>query len=227
MAGKAIIIGASRGLGAGLTRELAGRGWDVIATQRGPSDELAQAAAGNDRIEIETVDIDHPESIAALAGRLAGQQFDLVFVNAGVTGPEHASAEQVTADELASLMMTNAISPVRTARALLPLVKDGGTVAFMSSLLGSVERRTHAVAELYSASKAALNSLTRGFAAKDVGGRQISVLNFHPGWVRTDMGGSGADIDVATSVAGMADVLEADQVAGQRFVDYTGTELAW
>ena len=137
------------------------------------------------------------------------------------------SPGQVTADELASLMMTNAISPVRTARVLLPLVKDGGTVAFMSSLLGSVERRTHAVAELYSASKAALNSLTRGFAAKDVGGRKISVLNFHPGWVRTDMGGSGADIDVATSVTGMADVLEEDQVAGQRYVDYTGKELAW
>jgi NAD(P)-dependent dehydrogenase (short-subunit alcohol dehydrogenase family) len=227
MAGKAIIIGASRGLGAGLTRELAGRGWDVTATQRGPSDELAQAAEGNDRIEIETVDIDHPESVAALAGRLAGQQFDLVFVNAGVTGPEHASAEQVTPDELVSLMMTNAISPVRTARALLPLVKDGGTVAFMTSRLGSVALRTHAVAELYSASKAALNSLTRGFAANDVGGRQISVLNFHPGWVRTDMGGSGADIDVATSVSGMADVLEEDQVTGQRFVDYTGQELAW
>jgi len=227
MAGKAIIIGASRGLGAGLTRELAGRGWDVIATQRGPSDELAQAAEGNDRVEIETVDIDHPESVAALVGRLAGQQFDLVFVNAGVTGPKHASAEEVTADELASLMMTNAISPVRTARAFLPLVKDGGTVAFMTSRLGSVALRTHDVAELYSASKAALNSLTRGFASKDVGGRQISVLNFHPGWVRTDMGGSGADIDVATSVAGMADVLEEDQVAGQRFVDYTGQELAW
>ena len=227
MAGKAIIIGASRGLGAGLTRELAGRGWDVIATQRSPSDELAQAAAGNDRIEIEQVDIDHPESIAALANRLAGQQFDLVFVNAGVIGPEHASAEQVTADELASLMMTNAISPVRTARALLPLVKDGGTVAFMSSLLGSVERRTHAVAELYSASKAALNSLTRGFAAKDVGGRKISVLNFHPGWVRTDMGGSGADIDVATSVAGMADVLESARSRKHQFLDYSGKELPW
>jgi len=227
MAGKAIIIGASRGLGAGLTRELAGRGWSVIGTQRSPSDELAQAAADNNRIAIETVDIDQPESIAALAERLAGQQFDLVFVNAGVTGPEHASAEQVTADELAALMMTNAISPVRTARALLPLVKDGGTIAFMSSLLGSVALRTHAVAELYSASKAALNSLTRGFAAKDVGKRQISVLNFHPGWVRTDMGGSGADIDVATSVAGIADVLEADHGAGQRYVDYTGKELAW
>ena len=227
MAGKAIIIGASRGLGAGLTRELAGRGWDVIGTQRSPSGELAQAAAENQRITIETVDIDQPESIAALAARLAGQEFDLVFVNAGVTGPAHTSADQVTSDELAALMMTNAISPVRTARVLLPLVKGGGTVAFMSSLLGSVGARTHAMAELYSASKAALNSLTRGFAAKDVGSRQLSVLNIHPGWVRTDMGGSEADIDVATSVAGIADVLETNHGHAHLFLDYTGQEIAW
>jgi NAD(P)-dependent dehydrogenase (short-subunit alcohol dehydrogenase family) len=223
----ALIIGASRGLGAGLTRELAGRGWQVVATQRKHAPEMAAIAADHAAVSIETVDIDDATAVAALAGRLAGRSFDLVFVNAGVTGPEHGSAQTVTNEELAALMMTNAVAPVRTARALLPLVKDGGTVAFMSSILGSVALRTHAMAELYSASKAALNSLTRGFAAQDVGARPIGVINVHPGWVKTDMGGDGADIDVATSVAGIADMLAANTGTGHRYLDYQGKTLPW
>lgn len=223
----ALIIGASRGLGAGLTRELATRGWTVVATQRKPSAELAQLAGELGTVGIETVDIDDRASVDALVDRLAGQNFDLVLVNAGVSGPEHSSADHATPEEVAALMMTNAISPVVTARKVLPLVKDGGTMAFMSSILGSVAGRNHGGYELYSASKAALNSLTRGFAAKDVGGRNIGVVNLHPGWVRTDMGGPDADIDVATSVAGLADVLEEKAGPGHRYIDYQGNDLTW
>ncbi|KAB7644829.1 SDR family oxidoreductase [Polymorphobacter fuscus] len=223
MAGKtAIIIGASRGLGLGLAAELAKRGWQVTATQRTESAALADAASAGG-ITVETVDIDDPASVAALAARQPGP-FDLLFINAGVTGPK-ATADTVDAAGLAGLMMTNAVSPVRTARTLLGHVAPGGTVAFMTSILGSVELRTHAHAELYSASKAALNSLTRGFAA--VEGKEHAVLSLHPGWVKTDMGGDGADIDVATSVAGLADVLESRPAAGHHYLDYTGKTLPW
>ncbi len=220
MAKSAIIIGASRGLGLGLAAELTRRGWQVTATQRTPSPELA-AVAG---VTVETVDIDDAAAVAALAQRQPGP-FDLVFVNAGVTGPRHASADKVTGDELAALMMTNAIAPVRTARALLGAVKPGGTIAFMTSILGSVALRQHGMTELYSASKAALNSLTRGFAATDA--KDYAVLNLHPGWVKTDMGGAGADIDIATSVTGLADVIEAESAPGDRYLDYTGKTLPW
>jgi NAD(P)-dependent dehydrogenase (short-subunit alcohol dehydrogenase family) len=216
----AIILGASRGLGLGLAQELTKRGWHVVATQRSPSEALA-AVAG---VTVETVDIDDVEAVQALAARQKGP-FDLVFVNAGVTGPKHGSADKVTPQELAALMMTNAVSPVRTARVLLGAVKPGGTIAFMSSILGSVALRQHAMAELYSASKAALNSLTRGFAAAE--GKDFAVLTLHPGWVKTDMGGDGADIDVATSVTGLANVLEAETAPGHRYLDYTGKTLPW
>jgi len=223
---KALIIGASRGLGAGLAGELASRGWDVVATQRMPSAELAEVAKAG-KVSIETVDIDDHPAVEALAGRLAAHTFDLVFINAGVMGPMHHSAGQVTKDELAALMLTNAIAPVRTARALLPLVADGGTSAFMTSILGSVAGRTHGHYELYSASKAALNSLTRGFAHHDIGDRNIGVINVHPGWVKTAMGGAGADIDVATSVKGIADMLAANRGKGHKYLDYKGQAIAW
>ena len=223
MAGKtALIIGASRGLGLGLAAELAQRGWQVTATQRSPSAALAEAAKAG-AITVATVDIDDPAAVAALAIAAPGP-FDLVFVNAGVSGPQ-ATADTVVADDLAALMMTNAVSPVRTARTFVAHTRPGGTVAFMSSILGSVALRTHALAELYSASKAALNSLTRGFAV--VEGKDFAVLTLHPGWVKTDMGGAGADIDVATSVTGLADVLESTRERGHSYMDYTGKTLPW
>jgi NAD(P)-dependent dehydrogenase (short-subunit alcohol dehydrogenase family) len=224
---KALIIGASRGLGAGLAREFAARGWDVIATERSHSDELAAAAAADAKISIETVDIDDNAAIAGLAARLAGQQLDLVFVNAGVSGPQGRTIDTVSTDEIAAIMLTNGVAPIRVARALLPLVKDGGTIAVMTSILGSVAGRNHDIYALYGASKAALNSLSRGFAAETIGKRPIAVINFHPGWVQTDMGGAGADITVDTSVKGMADVVENSREPGHRYLDYTGKTLPW
>lgn len=221
MAKSAIIIGASRGIGLGLTRELLGRGWDVVATRRGHAAELDASGA-----EVSVVDMDAREDVERLADALGGRRFDVVLINAGVTGPSHGFAGKATKPEVADLMWTNAVAPVRAAWVLLPLVKDGGTLAFMSSILGSVDLRTHGMAELYSASKAALNSLTRGLAASEAAAG-LAVLSLHPGWVKTDMGGEGADIDVATSVAGLADVLGADQPVGSRYLDYTGKTLPW
>ncbi|HYI31060.1 MAG TPA: SDR family oxidoreductase [Bradyrhizobium sp.] len=226
----AIVIGASRGLGLGLAREFAARGWRVTTTARDPetAPELTHAADElGGALVVETVDMNRIESVDALAARLTGSSFDLVFVNAGVYGPQHQSVDAATPDEIGTLLFTNAIAPIRLARRLLPLVSDGGTVAFMSSHMGSVADNTSGGTDLYRASKAALNSLTRGFAATDVGGRNLTVLTMHPGWVRTAMGGDQAPLSVEESTRGLADVIEANHKPGHRFLDYQGNELAW
>jgi NAD(P)-dependent dehydrogenase (short-subunit alcohol dehydrogenase family) len=183
--------------------------------------------ASDGRIAVEEVDIDRAESIDALAAQLAGRRFDLVFINAGVSGPEHQSVDAATPQELGALMYTNAVAPIRIARRLLPLVADGGTVAFMSSNMGSIGGNLSGGMDLYRASKAALNSITRGFVANDVRDRPIAVLTMHPGWVRTAMGGPDAPLSIKESVAGLADVIEASRPPGHRFVDYQGAELPW
>lgn len=226
----AIIVGASRGLGLGLARELAGRGWRVTATARNPAaaSELADAAKASDgRIAVEEVDIDLGASVDALAARLAGRRFNLAFINAGVSGPPHQSVDAATPEEVGALVFTNAVAPIRLARKLLPLVADGGTLGFMSSRMGSVADNTSGGMDLYRASKAALNSLTRGFVANDVRDRPVAVLTMHPGWVRTAMGGDNAALSVEESVRGLADVIEAEAVPGHRFVDHQGVELPW
>ncbi|MBV8591392.1 MAG: SDR family NAD(P)-dependent oxidoreductase [Acetobacteraceae bacterium] len=126
------------------------------------------------------------------------------------------------------MFYTNAVAPVRLARTLMDRMREpDAVIAFMTSIMGSVALNTEGGAELYRASKAALNSLTRSFAA-GLRGRPIAVLSFHPGWVRTDMGGEHAPLDVETSVRGIADVLERERGRpGHRFLDYTGHELPW
>jgi NAD(P)-dependent dehydrogenase (short-subunit alcohol dehydrogenase family) len=226
-----IIVGASRGLGLGLAREYVSRGWRVTATARdlqrarGLRELAASAPAA---VRLETVDIKDNAQVAALAERLAGSEFDVLFVNAGISGSKQASAGRVTPPEVSDLFHTNAIAPIAVAEKLAPFVKQGsGVIAFMSSRVGSVAEESSGYMPLYRASKAALNSMTRSFVAglKD---RGLTVLSLHPGWVRTDMGGPDAPLDVGTSASGLADVLaQRAGTKGHAFLDYTGLELAW
>ncbi len=215
----ALVIGASRGLGFGLARELTGRGWTVIGSVRSAADRGAVEAVG---AKAAIADITDPASIAALPAT----PLDLLFINAGVKGPGHHDAGQATADEVGALFLTNALAPVAAARILLDRIAPDGVLAFMTSRMGSVAGNDRGDMELYRASKAALNSLTRSMAAKL--DRPLTVLSLHPGWVRTDMGGDSADLDVATSVRGLVDVIAARRgAAGSAFLDYSGAELPW
>ena len=222
----ALIIGASRGLGLGLTKELLRRGWHVTATVRSAGKDMGLEEF-HGQVSLDTLDINSPRSIEAFVARVKSEIFDVVFINAGIGGPDGKTVETVTEEEMSHLFMSNAISPVRLAHKLLPTVKPGtGILAFMTSILGSVATDTGTYNGPYCASKAALNKLTRGLVAgmKEA----ITVLSIHPGWVKTDMGGSGADIDVATSVKGIADVLESK--AGSKtheYLDYRGKTIPW
>jgi NAD(P)-dependent dehydrogenase (short-subunit alcohol dehydrogenase family) len=82
-----LIIGASRGLGYAMAEEYLKHGWSVVGTVRGDSrTKLHDLAARSDsRVQIETLDVNFPDQIAALCRRLAGRTFDVLFVNAGTT----------------------------------------------------------------------------------------------------------------------------------------------
>ena len=221
----ALIVGASRGLGLGLAETFLRRGWRVTATRRGAAPGLEPLAAQG--VRVERVEIDDDASVTALHERLAGERFDLIFVVAGIVMESDQPLHAVSRAVHAQIFLTNAVSPILFAEAFRDRLAPGGTLAFMSSRLGSVGLNSEGGWENYRASKAALNTNARSFAARHAA-RDFGVLLLHPGWVATDMGGEGADLDVATSAAGLADVIEAR--AGRTdlaFLDYRGETLPW
>ena len=224
----ALIVGASRGLGLALAGEYLARGWRVIGTVRGANTPLhALAGPDADHLSIEQLDIDDPAGVAALRDRLAGQALDLLFVNAGVSNGPGETVADVSTAEFVRVMTTNALSPMRVIEALEGQVPGSGTIAVMSSGLGSVADNETGGWEVYRASKAALNTLMRSFAARHRDDtRSLAVIA--PGWVRTDMGGADAPLDAATSMRGVADTLAAQAgKPGLRYLNYQGATVRW
>ena len=225
-----LVVGANRGIGLGVVSAFLARDWDVIATARVPdaaADLRALAGRYPGRVEIQALDMSDGAGVDGFAASLSGRTLDAVLVNAGVAGPAHRSANAATPEETGALMFVNAIAPIRLGRLLLKNLKSGsGVLGYTSSVMGSVALNAGGH-ELYRASKAALNSLSRGLFA-EMRGRNLTLLTLHPGWVRTDMGGSGAPVRVDESARGLVDVML--KSAGSRrhaFLDYQGKEIAW
>jgi NAD(P)-dependent dehydrogenase (short-subunit alcohol dehydrogenase family) len=225
----ALIIGASRGLGLALTREFLSRGWSVVATVRGAGrtglHETADTSGG--RLRIEQLEMTDPAAVNAFAKRLSGLELDLLFVNAGVANGPDDRVDQISTEEFTRVMVTNALSPMRIVEVLGELVRRDGTIAVMSSSLGSVSLNEKGGWEVYRASKAALNTLMRSYAVRHRDDRRSLAL-VDPGWVRTEMGGSTASLSIEQSIPGVADALVARQgQAGLRYVNYKGETVPW
>lgn len=219
---QALVVGASRGLGLVLTGELIRRGWHVLATTRRDSPGLRAL----DGVEVETLEMTSAEQLAALRERLAGRRLDLLFVNAAIDRGNKPIGD-VPTDVFTEVLVTNALSPLRTVEALADLVAPGGTVAVMSSGQGSVSLNTEDGYELYKASKAALNQLMRSYATRTAEDGRTKLL-IDPGHNRTRLGGPDAPLAPEETIPAVVDVLEAQAgVPGLRFLDRHGEPVPW
>lgn len=229
-----LIVAAERGLGLGLSRQFLERGWNVVGTARPGTDRSALQALGADapaRLGIETIDVTDAAAIEPFLSALGERRFDVIFLNAGIYGPLHQSVLEATEAEMAEIMLTNTFGPIRLARRLLGSLAEPGTLCFMSSHRASIGGNVEGGLELYRASKAGLNMLSRGIYA-DIKDKGHTVLNIHPGWAATSMGTLDgtvpAEISVEESVQGVADVVEKHQGSNQQiFVDYQNQSLDW
>jgi NAD(P)-dependent dehydrogenase (short-subunit alcohol dehydrogenase family) len=220
-----MVVGASRGLGLALVEEWRRRGQRVIATVRGQSDAL-QALAGRFPLEVEAVDITKADSVKALRSRLEGRRIDVLFINAGIARAIEATPAGVDEQDFLDMMLTNALAPVRAVELLGDLVPADGVIAVMSSELGSITDSTGSW-QLYSSSKAALNMLMKGFAARRPDDPR-ALLVVAPGWVRTDMGGSDAPLSIEESIPLVVGMVEANRgKPGLRYLDRFNKPLPW
>jgi NAD(P)-dependent dehydrogenase (short-subunit alcohol dehydrogenase family) len=222
-----LLIGASRGLGFALAEEYLKRGWHVVATERsGTTSQLHTLLEASDgRLEIDTLDITHPDQVVALRTRLASRKFDMLFVNAGI-GIREMIAD-VSTDEFIRMMVTNALSPMRIVESMQDLVLPTGTIGIMSSGQGSITNNENGHHEIYRASKTALNMLMRSFAARHADDPRTLLL-MAPGWVRTELGGPQARLGIEESIPNLANTMDAQTgTAGLQYLDYLGRKVPW
>ena len=150
------------------------------------------------------LDVTDPASLAACAGALQGQAVDLLVCNAGILIDRHETIGDGYAPDLwAKTFAVNVTGVFLTVQALLPSLRaaDAAKVAIISSQMGSSQRASGS-SLIYRASKAAATNLGCNLATL-LQGDGIAVGSYHPGWVRTDMGGSGADISVEEAASGL------------------------
>ena len=215
--GTVLVTGAARGLGRALADLYAAAGCGVVAcTRQGPGERL---------------DVSDAASIAALGERLKGRPIDIVINNAAVRGDTGGLDTLETGDFL-EVMRVNALAPLLLARALRPNLLAGGRKVLVNigSRAGSLAEGTIDDEDgdyAYRCSKAALNMATVKLA-QDFRRDGIAVISLHPGWVRTDMGGAEAAVDVAESAAGLKALIDATTLGETgSFRAYDGRTIAW
>ena len=218
-----LIVGASRGIGLEFVRQYRAEGATVTATARDAAGLARLKELGATALRLDLLDA---ASASGLGRQIEGGRFDVAVINAGVSGDRVAPLEAPTEANFDAVMRTNVLGPMRVIPPIAEALAPGARLAVLSSRMGSIGSRTSASSWLYRASKAAVNSVLKDTALTL--GTRAACVGFHPGWVRTDMGGSGADIDVATSVAGMRKVIAGLKAADTgAYRNYDGETIPW
>lgn len=216
-----LITGASRGIGREMARQAKARGDTVIVSVRTGA---AAVKLEYDVDQVLTFDVTDEDQMQAAASGLGA--IDLLVCNAGVyRGRGGLDTEDSGLDAWSDVMLSNVAGPFLTVRAFLPNLRAAkGKIAIISSKMGS-STRAPGNAYLYRASKAAATNLACNLAS-DLRDDGIAVGAYHPGWVRTDMGGDAADISVSESASGLLSRFEALslQTSGV-FEDYAGAPI--
>lgn len=225
------ITGTTRGIGLELARQFLDAGSDVFATARNPESDALQSlkAAHGDQLQLLALDVTDSVQIAEVAATLAGQPLNLLINNAGLFRSRSDDAESLSHETWLQEFHVNAIAPFMVTRALREnlAAADDALVAMISSKMGSMSDNTSGGAYSYRSSKAALNAVTVCLSS-DLADDGTRVVALHPGWVRTDMGGSNAPVDAPTSASGLKKVmLGIDTAQNGGFFDYTGESIPW
>jgi NAD(P)-dependent dehydrogenase (short-subunit alcohol dehydrogenase family) len=218
------ITGAGRGIGLALAKVFAESGHQVSTGVRDPEKVKSLLPFSS----VIALDVADERSVAQLADHFRNEVVDIVINNAGVIGPQRQSTTDMDFAGFLDALNINTLGPLRVTQGMLPSLRrsKAARIAIISSRMGSL---SHAASDriAYRASKAAVNKVSQGLAT-DLAADGITVAAFHPGWVRTDMGGGNADIDVTESAAGIKAVIDSLTLAqtGQ-FWNYDGTKIAW
>jgi NAD(P)-dependent dehydrogenase (short-subunit alcohol dehydrogenase family) len=226
-----VVTGASRGIGLEFVRQYLERGETVEAAARSPerSEGLAKLKPRfRETLRLHACDVAHDASARTLAASLKDGPVDLLINNAGVMG-QTGDLLSLDLEDALQTIRTNSLGPLAMARALLPrlLKSRQPKMAHITSKMGSIADNTSGGYYAYRMSKAALNMASKSLAA-DLRKDGIVSVVFHPGWVKTDMGGAGALVSPEDSVGSMIRLIDGLTIEQSgKFFGYRGEEIPW
>ncbi|EJD39183.1 NAD(P)-binding protein [Auricularia subglabra TFB-10046 SS5] len=224
------ITGTSRGIGLELVRQLAANTSNtVIASCRNPS--AASALSQISKIHVVPLEITSEESVQgalektkSILGPHGG--IDYLINNAGIASWD--DVESATPEELRRQFETNVVGTLRVSRAFLPLVQRGErkVIVNVSTVMGSIGADCGTRPASYCIAKTAQNMLTYKLAKQYP---ELTVFAFNPGWIKTELGGPHAMMEVEPSVTKHIDVYEnaKQSTHSGKFIGYDGAEVPW
>jgi NAD(P)-dependent dehydrogenase (short-subunit alcohol dehydrogenase family) len=222
-----LITGANRGIGLELTRQYAAEGWNVIACARKP-EQAAELKAVKGQVSVEALDVTDYAAVDRLAAQYRNTAIDLLINNAGIYGNRNPALGIADYDDYLKVLQVNAVAPMKVALALLPALQraSDAKIATVSSRMGSIGASSGG-SYVYRASKAAINAAMHSLAL-DLKPSGITCILLHPGWVKTDMGGQGADITPQVSASGIRNVIARTTLNDTgKFYNYDGSDIPW
>jgi NAD(P)-dependent dehydrogenase (short-subunit alcohol dehydrogenase family) len=228
-----LITGANRGIGLEFCRQYAAEGWRVLACSRYPekSDALNKLAAENpELIKVHVLDVaDHVE-IDRLARLLADESIDLLINNAGIyPDSDKIGFGHTDYAEWMQAFRINTMAPLRMAETFAAQIARGKQkiIVTITSKMGSIADNSGGGSYLYRSSKAAANMVVKSLSI-DLKPLGITAVVFHPGWVKTDMGGPNAMISAEQSVSGIRQVISGlSPDDSGKFFGYDGQAIPW
>ena len=220
-----LITGANRGIGLELARQYSADGWRVIGTARKPGSAQELASVGAEVVQLDVTD---QASVDRLAKQLEGRAIDVLINNAGIQLLMW-KLNEVDFDAFEKSLSVNTVGPVRVTQALIPHLRasDAPRIINITTNLSSIADNSDGGFYGYRESKAALNMFTRSLAA-EFGPEGFICIVLHPGWVRTDLGGPNAPLNVQESARGIRGVIDGLSAEDNgSFWTHDGKNMAW
>ncbi|MGA7749507.1 MAG: SDR family oxidoreductase [Gallionella sp.] len=229
----ALITGASRGIGLEFCRQYAADGWRVLACSRHPenSDALNKLAAlYPGLIEMHALDVADHAQIERLGQVLDHESIDLLINNAGIyPDSDNRGFGHTDYAEWTRAFRTNTMAPLKMAETFAAQIARSKqkTIVTITSKMGSIADNRGGGDYLYRSSKAAVNMVMKSLSI-DLNTAGITAVVFHPGWVKTDMGGPNASMSAEQSVSGMREVISRLTIADSgKFFGYDNQVIPW
>lgn len=223
-----LITGAGRGIGLGLAREFLQNGYGVLATYRNEnaSQDLLQLKKEYSHLVLVTADVTDEKTFTSLKQEITKLgPIDILINNSGVIGDRVRALEDLSIENMKHVFDVNTLGPIRICKLVIPFMKKGATIAQLSSIMGSIAENATGSYYDYRMSKTALNMFNKCLALEYP---EMSCIVLHPGWVKTEMGGKGANLEVSDCCKGLYKVItSATPAESGNFYDYKAKEIPW